>query len=257
MVWSLAGFAQEKSYQLSSHILDIQQGQPAAGVKISLSQLQPDGKTWVLLEEKLTDENGRVKDFLEEGTTDHKGIYRLTYHVAPYFKRLQQDSFYPFSKWCSKSRTASTTMCQSRFRPTDILRIEETEKRMGAFSSSHFSCLAGAISLALGTDVITQHGSQYEIFFRSEQVQGTCHHHADGFNAFRLAEEEIDALVVHRLNHKLDALASQTFHGKVFISLVRGVQHHLTHAFLQLIDVVEKDFQFYGIDIGSHHGLRI
>ena len=34
---------------------------------------------------------------------------------------------------------------------------------MGAFSSSHFSCLAGAISLALGTDVITQHGSQYEI----------------------------------------------------------------------------------------------
>ena len=63
MVWSLAGFAQEKSYQLSSHILDIQQGQPAAGVKISLSQLQPDGKTWVLLEEKLTDENGRVKGF--------------------------------------------------------------------------------------------------------------------------------------------------------------------------------------------------
>lgn len=96
MVWSLAGFAQEKSYQLSSHILDIQQGQPAAGVKISLSQLQPDGKTWVLLEERLTDENGRVKDFLEEGTTDHKGIYRLTYHVAPYFERLQQDSFYPF-----------------------------------------------------------------------------------------------------------------------------------------------------------------
>lgn len=65
LVWSLVGFAQEKTYQLSSHILDIQQGQPAAGVKISLSQLQPDGKTWALLEEKLTDENGRVKDFLQ------------------------------------------------------------------------------------------------------------------------------------------------------------------------------------------------
>ena len=62
----------------------------------SAGALQPDGKTWVLLEERLTDENGRVKDFLEEGTTDHKGIYRLTYHVAPYFERLQQDSFYPF-----------------------------------------------------------------------------------------------------------------------------------------------------------------
>jgi len=45
-------------------------------------------------------------------------------------------------------------------------------KKNGSLSSSHFSCLAGAISLALGTDVITQHGSQYEIFFRSEQVQG-------------------------------------------------------------------------------------
>lgn len=95
LVWSLVGFAQEKTYQLSSHILDIQQGQPAAGVKISLSQLQPDSKTWALLEEKLTDENGRVKDFLE-GTEAHKGIYRLTYHVAPYFEQLQQPSFYPF-----------------------------------------------------------------------------------------------------------------------------------------------------------------
>lgn len=35
MVWSLAGFAQEKSYQLSSHILDIQQGQPAGKYKVT------------------------------------------------------------------------------------------------------------------------------------------------------------------------------------------------------------------------------
>lgn len=44
-----------------------------------------------------TDRRERPREgFLEEGTTDHKGIYRLTYHVAPYFERLQQDSFYPF-----------------------------------------------------------------------------------------------------------------------------------------------------------------
>lgn len=127
LVWSLVGFAQEKTYQLSSHILDIQQGQPAAGVKISLSQLQPDGKTWALLEEKLTDENGRVKDFLE-GTDAHKGIYRLTYHVAPYFERCSSRRSTPSSRWCSKSRTASTTTCPSRFRLTDILRTEGIKK---------------------------------------------------------------------------------------------------------------------------------
>lgn len=49
-----------------------------------------------MIDEKLTDENGRVKDFLEEGTTDHRGIYKLTYHISPYFESLHQSSFYPF-----------------------------------------------------------------------------------------------------------------------------------------------------------------
>lgn len=95
-VWcfSLFAFAQDQSYQLSSHILDINSGYPAAGVKISLYKLNAD-KGWVLVDEKKTDENGRIKDFLPEGT-DNKGIYKLTYHVGPYFKEKKQDSFYPF-----------------------------------------------------------------------------------------------------------------------------------------------------------------
>lgn len=128
---------------------------------------------------------------------------------------------------------------------------------MGARSGSHFPCLAGAIALALGTDVITQHGPQDEILFGREAVQGARHHQADGIDALCLAEKEIDALVVHRLDHKLDALASQAFHGKIFVAFVRGVQHHLSHAFLQLIDVVEKNFQFHGMNIRGHHRLRI
>ena len=95
MVWSLAGFAQERVTNFPATSWTFCRA-ACGGSEISLSHLQPDGKTWALLEERLTDENGRVKDFLEEGTTDHKGIYRLTYHVAPYFERLQQDSFYPF-----------------------------------------------------------------------------------------------------------------------------------------------------------------
>ena len=82
-VFSLQG--QQKTYQLSSHILDIHTGQPAPEVVISLSKLTPQGK-WELLDEKTTDGNGRVKDFLEQDGSDHTGVYKLTYHVGPYFE---------------------------------------------------------------------------------------------------------------------------------------------------------------------------
>lgn len=84
-----------QNYRLSSHILDIDAGVPASGVKITLEKMNPDG-TWIFVDQKTTDENGRVKDFLEEGTDDSNGIYRLTYHVKPYFERKGIETFYPF-----------------------------------------------------------------------------------------------------------------------------------------------------------------
>lgn len=94
-LFSLTGVAQNKSYQLSSHILDIHVGKPASGVKITLSRQEASGH-WVEIEERMTDENGRVKDFLESKPTGNEGVYKLTYHVAPYFESQGQDSFYPF-----------------------------------------------------------------------------------------------------------------------------------------------------------------
>ena len=89
-------FAQEAKYQLSSHILDVTQGEPAPNVKISLSKQKDNGK-WKTIDEKYTDSNGRIKDFLkEEKGEDNKGIYKLTYYVEPYFTKLNQSSFYPF-----------------------------------------------------------------------------------------------------------------------------------------------------------------
>lgn len=84
-----------QNYRLSSHILDIDAGVPASGVKITLEKMNQDG-TWIFVDQKTTDENGRVKDFLEEGTNDSNGIYRLTYHVKPYFERKGIETFYPF-----------------------------------------------------------------------------------------------------------------------------------------------------------------
>ena len=87
--------AQEK-YQLSSHILDISQGKPAPNVKISLSK-QDKNQNWVVIDEKYTDNNGRIKEFLkEESDKNNNGIYKLTFHIVPYFERLKQKTFYPF-----------------------------------------------------------------------------------------------------------------------------------------------------------------
>ena len=88
-------FAQETKFQLSSHILDISTGKPAPHVKITL-QKRDAQNNWVLEEEKITDQNGRVKDFLKQEGKNNTGIYKLTFYTAPYFKNLGQKSFYPF-----------------------------------------------------------------------------------------------------------------------------------------------------------------
>lgn len=96
LFFSLQVFSQEKHYQLSSHILDINTGLPAKDVKISLSKM--NGKqNWTLIDEKTTDENGRVKDLLpQDEKSDNKGIYKLTFYTEPYFKQQNKESFYPF-----------------------------------------------------------------------------------------------------------------------------------------------------------------
>ncbi len=87
--------AQEK-YQLSSYILDISQGKPAPNVKIALSK-QDKNQNWVLIDEKYTDNNGRIKDFLkEESNKNNNGVYKLTFYITPYFEKLKQKTFYPF-----------------------------------------------------------------------------------------------------------------------------------------------------------------
>ncbi|WP_439506183.1 hydroxyisourate hydrolase [Sediminibacterium sp.] len=91
----LLSFAQESKFQLSSHILDISTGKPVSGVKITLSK-RVSKDNWMLIEERNTDANGRVKDFLRQDGKDNAGVYKLTFHTNPYFKKLKQQSFYPF-----------------------------------------------------------------------------------------------------------------------------------------------------------------
>ncbi|GGG13658.1 hydroxyisourate hydrolase [Pontibacter amylolyticus] len=88
-------YAQTPTYQLSSHILDVSTGRPAAGVPVRLEKLNEKNNKWTTVEEKKTDENGRIKDFLDYKKAE-AGIYRLTFLVADYFKQQHTASFYPF-----------------------------------------------------------------------------------------------------------------------------------------------------------------
>jgi 5-hydroxyisourate hydrolase len=66
---------------ISTHVLDTEQGRPAAGVKVEL--FGPDG---TLAGEGVTDADGRVRDLAEGGA----GTYRLVFHPpSPFFKRVE------------------------------------------------------------------------------------------------------------------------------------------------------------------------
>ncbi len=88
-------FAQNKKYQLSSHILDISKGMPVSGVTIQLEQFNEQTKKWSFVDKKQTDLNGRITDFLDSQKTN-LGIYKLTYYTADYFRKNNTESFYPF-----------------------------------------------------------------------------------------------------------------------------------------------------------------
>ncbi|SET69659.1 5-hydroxyisourate hydrolase [Hymenobacter actinosclerus] len=99
----LLGLAQQKpqtppAYQLSTHILDINQGLPAAGVTVRLEKYDPAKKTWMAVAEKTTDAAGRIGDFLPTAGKDgtQQGIFKLTFLTKPYFAAKKQESFYPY-----------------------------------------------------------------------------------------------------------------------------------------------------------------
>ncbi|PVX46842.1 5-hydroxyisourate hydrolase [Flavobacterium sp. 103] len=94
-ILSAGAFAQKNNYQLSSHILDVSKGTPAIGVTIKLEKYNQQSKIWNFIDEKTTDSNGRVSDFLNSEKSN-TGIYKLTYYTSDYFKKNNTDSFYPF-----------------------------------------------------------------------------------------------------------------------------------------------------------------
>lgn len=80
--------------QVTTHILDTALGRPAQGVRISLQGKQANDQ-WNPISEGTTDKDGRVNNLLGSKTKLTPGQYRLIFHTANYYQRLNIQCFYP------------------------------------------------------------------------------------------------------------------------------------------------------------------
>jgi len=71
--------ATQGSPTISTHVLDAEHGQPAAGIHVTLYKLGEDARP-IRLTQALTDADGRVRDLLERPMSP--GDYRLEFGLA-------------------------------------------------------------------------------------------------------------------------------------------------------------------------------
>jgi len=79
--------------QLTTHVLDVSRGRPAAGVPVVL-EAEEAGTGWKELKRGKTDKDGRLRDLLAPGLLV-QGTYRLTFDTHAYFAALKIEALYP------------------------------------------------------------------------------------------------------------------------------------------------------------------
>lgn len=77
---------------VSTHVLDLHRGRPAANVPVTLAR--KDGDAFTRVKEATTDADGRVKELVPEGQLT-VGTYRITFDTGAYFMAEGVDGFYP------------------------------------------------------------------------------------------------------------------------------------------------------------------
>ena len=80
---------------ITTHVLDLANGRPAAGVAVALAFLHPDGG-WDDLGRSTTDADGRARDLLPPGSPMEPGTYRLRFETLAYFQGQGVPAFHPW-----------------------------------------------------------------------------------------------------------------------------------------------------------------
>lgn len=80
--------------RISTHILDIVLGKPAAEVPVRLEKQEASG-SWGFVNTAVTDQDGRCAQLLREHENLSAAIYRLSFTTAIYYERQKIDALYP------------------------------------------------------------------------------------------------------------------------------------------------------------------
>jgi 5-hydroxyisourate hydrolase len=80
---------------ITSHVLDLAAGRPAARVPVVLEHQEPGG-AWREIGRGETDDDGRVNGLLPGESRLAAGQYRITFHTASYLGATGRQGFYPY-----------------------------------------------------------------------------------------------------------------------------------------------------------------
>ena len=90
---ALSTYTMATDNPLSVHVLNLQTGLPSSDVAVVLEQNQKG--QWIKLNEKVTNENGRITALYPDHKTLEQGTYRVTFKTGDWFKKHNEDSFFP------------------------------------------------------------------------------------------------------------------------------------------------------------------
>lgn len=87
---------------ITTHVLDTALGLPGHGICTRLEHLisheqGPNTESWQVVAEGITNNDGRIPNFVPPDCRIVKGVYRITFLTADYFKLTQRDCFYPYA----------------------------------------------------------------------------------------------------------------------------------------------------------------
>ena len=77
---------------ITTHVLDIARGRPAAGVPVTLESKTEAG--WTTVGRGATDRDGRLRELAPPDFVLSEGEYRLTVDAGSYFDTLGAEGFY-------------------------------------------------------------------------------------------------------------------------------------------------------------------
>jgi 5-hydroxyisourate hydrolase len=80
--------------QITTHVLDLALGRPAAGISVLLELRVSEGQ-WQTLGRGNTDADGRLRSLLPASHHLAAGVYRLVFDLAPYYRTAGMECFYP------------------------------------------------------------------------------------------------------------------------------------------------------------------